>query len=272
MYRKMSLNNQKGQVLLIVVLIMVVALTVGLSVVSRTITSLRTSTEQVNSQKALSAAEAGVEQQLLNTNVSIGNKTIGTTSYNTTIASVSGTSPFLLNGGNLVQKDDGAYIWITPFSSNPANLWQNPWNGTLTIYWGSTSDICSQNPATNTAAALEVTVIYNSRANPLVSRYALDSCSRGNGFSVVSPSLAPEAGRNFDYQYSIPITNGLLVRVTVLYASTYLAAYGGGNALPSQGSVVSSLGTSDNSQRKISVFQGYPEIPSELFPYSVFSP
>src|SRR3982751_5271728 len=56
--------NEKGQALLIVVLVMVVALTVTLSVVSRSIVNLKTSTQQTDSQKVLAAAEAGVEQSI----------------------------------------------------------------------------------------------------------------------------------------------------------------------------------------------------------------
>ena len=57
-------NSQKGQVLLLVVLASVIALTVGLAAISRSITSTRISTEESNSQKALSAAEAGIEEQI----------------------------------------------------------------------------------------------------------------------------------------------------------------------------------------------------------------
>lgn len=271
---KFFLSNQKGQVLLIVVLIMVVALTVGLSVVSRTITSLRTTTEQANSQKALSAAEAGIDQALKN-NANVYNSFPGSanTTYNTTIAAVSGTQAFLVNGGNPVPKDEGAYVWITPYSSNSANLWQdsNRWNGNLTIYWGLSSDVCSQNASTNTAAAILVTVITGTKANPSVARYALDSCSRANNFTLVSPSATTISGKTLNYKTVISITNGLLVRVIPLYASTYVGA-SGSSALPNQGSVASSLGISDTTQRKISVFQGYPELPAELFSFSIFSP
>src|SRR3990167_7914471 len=55
-----------GQILLIVVLAAVVSLTVGLSAISRTITNTRVTTEEANSQKALSAAEAGIEELLSN--------------------------------------------------------------------------------------------------------------------------------------------------------------------------------------------------------------
>ena len=68
MFKKGVLNifkDQKGQALLIIVLVMVVALTVGLSLVSRTITNIRNTREQASSQKALSAVspETQVIQQ-----------------------------------------------------------------------------------------------------------------------------------------------------------------------------------------------------------------
>ena len=61
--RKDSFGEQ-GQVLLIIVLVMVVALTVGLSLASRSLIQVRTTGEQAESQKAFSAAEAGIEQAL----------------------------------------------------------------------------------------------------------------------------------------------------------------------------------------------------------------
>ena len=220
LYKEVS--GQKGQTLLIVVLIMVVALTVGLSVVSRTITNLRTSTEQASSQKALSAAEAGVEKALIN---NLSNTTItgsfaanGNTAYSTTINSVSGTLPFLINGGNIVSKDDGVYIWLSPYESNPANLWQSPWTGILTIDWGLSTDACNSNPSLNTLAALEIAVISGTRANPTVTRYAVDPCSRNNNFTSVSPNPSTIGSETLNYRTAISITNGLLARVMLLYA------------------------------------------------------
>src|SRR3989344_9543942 len=64
-------RRQAGQILLIVILVIVISSTVGLSLVSRSITSLRTSTEEAESQEALAAAEAGGERALQG-NISIG--------------------------------------------------------------------------------------------------------------------------------------------------------------------------------------------------------
>lgn len=261
------LINQKGQALLIIVLVMVVALTVGLSVASRTIINLRNTQEQVSSQKALSAAEAGVQQALKNS-ANVAGNFAGNTTYNTTIGQVLGTSPFLLNGGNFLPKNDAIYVWITPYSTISANLWQTPWNGNLTLYWGDTSGECNN-------AAIEVAVISGDRSNPVLTRYAFDPCParRGNNnFQAATAGLTTIAGKGLSYRSVISITNGLLVRVNPIYSSSYVGA-GGSVALPPQGSIITSTGISDSTtQRKVTVYQGYPEIPAEVFPYTLFSP
>src|SRR3989338_6979057 len=58
------MKRKSGQILILILLIVVVALAVGLSVASRNITNLRTSTQAEHSQRALSAAEGGVEDVL----------------------------------------------------------------------------------------------------------------------------------------------------------------------------------------------------------------
>lgn len=55
---------KQGQILIIVLLVVVVILAVGLSVASRNITNLRTSTQTEQSQRAFTAAEGGVEDVL----------------------------------------------------------------------------------------------------------------------------------------------------------------------------------------------------------------
>jgi len=57
---------KQGQILILVLLVVVVILAVGLSVASRNITNLRTSTQTEQSQRAFTAAEGGVEDVLSN--------------------------------------------------------------------------------------------------------------------------------------------------------------------------------------------------------------
>ena len=272
--------KERGQVLLIVLLVMVIALTVGLSVASRNITNLRTSREEASSQKALAAAEAGIEQALkTNTTIPIGTSFTGEpqTTYGTTVNAVSGTE-VLLTGGNVVPKDEGADIWLVPHNLPPDETpnFSLPWTGNLTIYWGDTSDVCDQTPANNTMAALEVAVVSGPVSSPVLTRSAYDPCAIGRSSNNFSAALGggTVSDKSFSHSTSIiPITSGLLVRVAPLYASTPIAVtVNTGPALPSQGIRIDSTGESQGTSRKINVFKGYPQLPVQYFLYGLFSP
>ncbi len=262
----MARNSQEGQTLLIVVLVMVIAATVGLSVVSKSITSLRTSTEEANSAKALSAAEAGIQQQL-QSGTSIGSGSFSANaSYTTNIAAQSGTQ-VLLNGGNTIRRDEGTDLWLVPHNASNNPVWSSPWSGSsLTIYWGDSSGDCNN-------AALEILVITGSGGVYTQKRYVYDTgCPRGNNFLHISPSRGTMVdGINFIYSTPISVTNGLVVRIVPLYTDTSIGV-AGSVALPSQGNVISSTGTSGTVARMINVFQGYPQLPSEFFNYGFFVP
>lgn len=58
------MGMKSGQVLILVLLTVIVVLTIGLSVASRNITNLRTTTQTEQSQRAFTAAEGGVEDVL----------------------------------------------------------------------------------------------------------------------------------------------------------------------------------------------------------------
>ncbi len=260
-------KSERGQVLLIIVLVMVVALTVGLSVISKSITNLRTSTEEANSQKALAAAEAGIEQAIKN-NASIAKQTFtSSTTYQTDISQVLGTS-FTLNAGNPVLQDNGIDVWLSDYSENPANIYNNPRTVNLTLKWGSSSNSCSE-------AAIEAVVISGTKQAPIVTRYAYDPCparASSNHFRAPDSQVkSTVSGKDFYYQSTISINSGLIARVIPLYANSPIAI-NSNIALPIQGSIITSVGQSQGTQRKVNVFQGYPQVPSEYFLYNLFSP
>lgn len=270
-----KLNHQAGQALLIVVLVMVVALTVGLSIASKSITSFRNSTEQASSQKALSAAEAGIEQAL-KSNTSIPITTISQdTRYSTNVSTVQGTT-FLLNGSNPILQSSGIDLWLTVYSSDSAQLYQSPYypsSGSFTVYWGDASGGCNN-------AALEVVVIAGTKTSPLISRYAFDPCQTRQGSNhFASPGgQATVAGRTFYYQATIPVGDGgvaggggLIARVIPLYMSAIMGV-NGTNSFPSQGSVINAVGSSGTTERRVNVFQGYPQLPAEYYLYNLFVP
>jgi len=273
---------QKGQILLIIVLTMIVALTVGLSLVARSVVNLKTSNEDANSQKAFQAAEAGIEiglqKQQGSGDIIIGQKTLDSKAVinSVNIHNISGSS-IVLNNGNPVLQDQGIDIWLT----NYPNYSGNSWTGSLDIFWGAQSG-CQD-------AAMETIVISGSSAsdpNITINRYGIDPCGTNsidasknrNGDNKFSraQSGGNVNGKNLNFSTSISITNGLIARLVPLYASSPIAVVGYTNGnpavlqnFPSQGRIITSTGSFGNTVRQVSFFQGYPILPNEFF-YTIF--
>lgn len=273
MYEKLRLENQNGQALLIIVLVMVIALTVGLSLAARTIINLRNTSEQAGSQKALSAAEAGIEQAIKENTApgSFSNSFPGaggeSARYTTTVAPVSGSGSFLLNGpaGVAIQRSDGVYVWVRPYADN----FTTSWSGDLTIYWGENSGNCNN-------AALEVAILYGTKDNPLLRRIAYDACPArlsSNRFLAASYIQNTISGKTLYNRAIIAgLANVLLIKINPIYKDAIIGV-SGSSPLADQGKVITSVGTAGQSiTRKITVFEGYPEIPFELFPTSLLIP
>jgi len=253
---------------------MTVALTIGLSVATRTIMNIRTSTDEESSQRSFSAAEAGMEKALQELNAGSGSLTNNST-YQTTIASLSGTE-IILNNGAPVLKDAPTDLWLSTYPN-----YSSPWTGIVTVYWGSSQDACDTDEATNSLAALEIVLITGIKANPVVYHFPVDACnarSAINNFEYIAASGKTFQGKTFTYKKTIPVTSGLLMRIVPVYASTLIgvqACDGAGNnckALPAQGTIITSTGTANSTQTKIIAFKENPRIPVQLFPFIIFSP
>lgn len=267
-------NYQSGQVLLISLLVLVVAMTIGLSVAVRTITTIRMTTAEDSSQRAFSAAEAGLERSLT---AGAGQTITGDfmasndSKYEVKTSELKGDD-ILLDNGALILKDDAVDVWLSDYPDY-TNPWPPAGSRDLSIYWGDSADVCDTSEVTNTMAALEVVLISGTEAVPLLTHYAYDRCvaRRGdNKFSAATTGAFVIAGKTFANSVTISVTSGLLVRIIPLYARTYIGVHGDG--LPVQGIVATSIGNSGGTQRKIVSFRGYPKPPVELYPFLIFSP
>lgn len=285
---------QKGQALLVVILIMAVSLTVGLSMVARSITNSRTSNEEENSQRAFSAAEAGIQfasQSAVMLNI---NKGIQFNNYASATASatVVGNTPLLvLDGGDGVQQDQGVDLWLM---NHDTSNYSTALSGNLTVYWqGNTSCTAVGSPSQINTPALEFLLLTGSSANAAVlTHYVIDPCAtnRNNNFSNTSLTLSTSGISSSDCStYNITncssynlsttisnISNGLLMRIVPLYAGTLIAVKATNSSgspinLPKQGTQVTSLGAAGGTQRELIYYQGYPMLPPELFQYSFFA-
>lgn len=269
-------DSERGQVLLVVVLVMVVFLVVGLSVASRSIFNVRTAVDEEKSQRAFSAAEAGIEQALkaikngqANSGFTIANQQLNpgdssTQILKTTVTQVS-SDQILLNNANQVLKDDGYDIWLSNYPD-----YSSPGTFDLTLYWGNPGiSVCND-------AALEVVVLKGTRSAPTIQRLTYDPCSSrtpSNSFSAPNGGQSVLLQKTFAYSQTLPhIVSGLIMRVIPLYAGSAIGVRSSNSiSLPIQGSKISSTGVSGGTARQVSFFQGYPGLPTEFFPYILFS-
>lgn len=268
---------QSGQMLLVVVLTMIVALTVGLSVVSRTLTDVRVSRQSDESGRAFQAAEAGIEKVLQSGGGSSSFNLFNNSSFTTTVSHPSGTS-FLLNGGELVNQAIGLDVWL----SDHPDFATGSITGNVTFYWSTDN----QTECTNTGgvdgpkkvkSALEIIVLSGARLTPTMNKYILEAngCAR-----IANATTHPEDGGtggtppgetiHFQNFKTISVTNGLIARVIPIFNSTKMAIVST-VALPQQGTIVESIGKSGETVRKVQFFTSHPQIPVEIFPYSLIT-
>lgn len=265
--------RQKGQVLFIVVLVMVVALTVGLSLALRSLVSIRLAVEEDSSQRAFSAAEAGVERLLKSitpilTPVPL-NSTAGSPQIQKASINLLSSPLFLVRNGIAIPSNDAADIWLVPHNSADDTLSLGSlWTGTITVYWGTNTDPCA-------SPALEVIVISQPAAIWQSQRYLYDGCSGrtlGTLHAASVPVSNPFPSVTFGQQTTavINITNGALMKVVPYYIASPIGI-GASTFLPSQGKQIDSTGVAGATVRKITFYKGYPEIPAEFSQYILFS-
>lgn len=273
-------KSNSGQIILILVLITIVGLTIGLSLISRTVTDVRISSQIEQSSRAFSAAEAGVETAL---KTSVINGPTGTISLNNAQASYDVSSL-----GD--SKDVFLYPLTTPNSSQ--TLWLVPHNddGSLKVnepnqpvgkaYPANTAfDICFGSDAIS-KPALILSLFYIDGTTYKVAKLAIDSDgSRGNNF-YLSDSAGNYCNGSYHFKKTLTpnsivagegfgITSGtatlLAMRIHVLYSSTQIAIKPSTMAIPMQGKLISSTGeTGTGITRKIQVNQGYAVLPALL--------
>lgn len=275
-------KNRSGQILLILLLVMTVGLGVGLSIISRSLIDISTSTKAEQSSRAFSVAEAGIEKALR------GDLSGVSFTENQSQANVYQSDPLPYSGQALeypsVGKEEVAQFWLAnPANTPPTSYYTQP---SIDLYWGTPnlSDPDEQ-------AAIEVTVYYLSGGVYLAQRFFYDpNASRitTNGFdppNSCSDSLAPintssGVNRTFYCKTTLNLT-GLatleLIRARLLYTSVSqpialqpLGGCGQACSLPPQARLFTSTGSSGDTQRTIQVFKLDQVVPF-YFDYAIFS-
>lgn len=271
----MKQDYNRGQILLIVILTMAVALTVGLSLASRTLTNLKISKNNEESQRAFQAAESGIEAAIkgtANPSGDLGNNA----AFKTLTKATGGESAVILNNNDMVGQDIGLDVWL---SKNTDYSNQMP-AAEYTIYWGSTTQTTCTKGVTQ-KPAIEVIALYGSKSNPQLKKAVFDPCTgsqkRIDGAldttNSVDTSIAANGTSNI-YKYNGKITlpgNGLVMKIIPLYTSSPVSVKSSGAVFPSQGSVIESTGTSGDTVRKVTYYSAFPQMPLEYFSYAIIS-
>lgn len=275
-------NNQKGQALLIVLLSMAVVLTITLSILSRSVTDIKISSQDEDSLRAFSAAEAGVEQALVGISGSLdfGNAQVSASVVNF----AEGTNEFVFPVNFFSQ--DQIYTWFVGHDADgKPSCTDSCFTGeSVAVCWGEegTSADSSTTPAleasiyyTLTPGDYKSVQIARVTTDPNASRRTLNSfagidgqsCQIGNQTlafkkTIVFPPLGILPGNQLQF---------MIIRLIYNQDQAHSLGVDGGNSFfPSQGKMIESEGSSGLANRRLEVFQGFQEVPI-VFASTIFS-
>lgn len=247
----MKTAYQPGQVLILVLLVVVVSLTIGLSVASRNITNLRTATQTEQSQRAFSAAEAGIEHVLAKGDPA---------SFNEKSIDVNGITANLVVTAKTVytRTIDVGDIGQIDLSHASGSLVRIEWEKT-----GTSEE--------NNIADLELVEVYGSGSYSQ-NRVALKGSDRSGESGFVNPSgCTPSADYKKCHLYTFH-ANSQILRIRPFWSKASVqVSPGGNNSIGTQSYDITSVASTDNGvTRKVQVNKTLPQLPA-VFDYALYS-
>lgn len=293
----LEMFNQKGQIVVVLLLTMLVALSIGLVVTQKTITDVGTSTQNEQSSRAFSAAEAGIEKALQQSGsfaqassipaiTNLGNEA---TSQDIQISPDLPTQATEALEYPKINKETIAQFWL----ANPTDLTQGYTGERVSLYFGNPT----QDPNTP-LPAVELSIIYydtNLKTYRIMKHYLDSDPSRSadNGFQdatevnletiqvqTFNPATFTSENSKF-YAVSRNLLTGcslncypVIARARLLYSSKSqkiaLAPATGSNGFPKQANIYTSTGRAGQSQKKLTVFRGKYYVPP-FFDFGIFT-
>jgi hypothetical protein len=273
---------------------MSVALTVVLSVSSRSVTDIATTTYEEDALRAFSAAEAGVEESLI-TQIGSGGSVQIDPSVDPGLTYTSEVTSLSTEDEHHYQKklnpNEVATFWFVDRDSNGFTC------GTGNCTTAPSLEFCWGEPGTPSdqsyTPAIQILLFYddfglppntpkaidspNNYEDVAVKEYAFDpNLLRGNNFDPADVGVCWDADYAFSANFNIasplppacPSTQGclLMAGVRMLYNDgpsgqqhKVALRVGGAGFLPAQGIEIESTGEAGESTRKVRVVQSYPE-------------
>jgi hypothetical protein len=282
--------KESGQAIVLVLLSLAVVLTIVLFVLARSVTDIAVSSRSEEAVRAFSAAEAGIENALVIGVGSNGLVDIGNAQYVSSVTGFAfGSSDFIYPVPML--SGDSMTTWFVSHLED-GTLGCNPPD--YPCYSGSSMSVCwgeaGTSQSSSTTPAIEVSVFYETSpgvtSSVNIKRVTADPYGgrpTPNGFGGITGVNCPIAGSSYAFNktvnfgvtgLNIPAGSRLLfARVRMFYNNTTTQPVGisvSGGLLPSQGQEITSTGTAGDANRKVAVFQGWPEPPA-VFDFAIYS-
>lgn len=268
------MKRQSGQAIIIILLVMAVGLTIGLSIISRSITDIRISQQEEESARAFSAAEAGIEEAL-GQNLAAGeslSRSVGGIDYHVS-ATAQGSGRDFDFGAGQFDEGDIQTVWLIEHTNGDLGGPSFPANGTIAVCWGEEA-----------TPAIEVTIIYQSGGSFRVARGAYDPVGvrrTQNGFDPPEAGVDAAKCGDLDFEKDISLTGLGIPGTATLYALRLKLLYNdspqplrvwGSTNFPSQGKCFVSTATIPESgiTRKVQQCQ-FHKAPPGIFDYVLFS-
>jgi len=269
-------NNQNGQAVLIVLLIMTVILTIGLSVVSRSVTDIKISQQTQEAARAFWVAQAGLEKAI-KANAGISSDSLNDIDYTVSKATLGGGNEFVFP--EKVKANETVTLWFVGHDESTGLIDTGvSFKDKITLYWGNESEAGVPSEST---PALEATLVYNKGgfknmhytydpfANRSVKTNFTPAVTTGSPFTV--------SGQNFKYSSDVidlkDYGTPYFLRLRLLFnPSPQVLGVLASSSLPNQGNCFESSATVSESGivRKLKQCQFWLVSPN-IFDYVLFS-
>lgn len=261
---KKLINKESGQTLIIIVFVMILALATGISVSSRFIKNLRSTTRTQTGYRSGAIAEAALERILLKNSdelqdyINYGSCGSDCTLSITNSDGIVETANITLT--QLGNSSDPFVLRITQDQSNEINLSGYSDNTDITLCWND--------PSSGEYPSLVGMLVHGTLGSYEATSFAYNSAAstQSNNFYTASAANGYQNCFSIDSQ-----EDPQLIRLRALYQDTDVTVIpDSGSVIPSQGILIESEGHVLDTNTKVSAIKGTNATPY-IFDYVLFS-
>lgn len=251
-------DKRSGQILLVTVMLVSVVVTVLMATVFKANIDTQTTKLQEESQKALAAAEAGIESALQGSSGSFD--TIGLTGFSGIDAANSqvtnDTATSLTFTTSLIPKDEQYVFYLSDYNNG---AFSNYWSGNLEVYFKTEND----------TPVLELTLVKDDAVDRALIYVAGESrITAGAGTRITAGAGGTIDDIVFSNKgtFAVPANNYKVLIIRSLFAPTKLGFKSNTINLRLQGNkVISVAKTTGGIVKRIELFQSWPQVPADFF-------